>query len=314
MKKLSEVVAGYQFAHVFSDYMVYFGNKHDGVIELICNTGNSGGIFESGYYYADTIVKPNVSISAMVGCPVKCDFCELGNEAFGRHLTPDQMYEQVILILAHARRFTDIDGRQHKVSIGKSGEPLLNLKLVLGLQRISELGVSFRVPTSFPRGWVAERILGELIEFTSQSAEPVQLNISLISTSEEYRAKTTGIGADFPSIRKGIEKWLTANPLPKGRKPNAALIIAEDTPIDPYELLKVLPPDLINICFRPYVETDNGKSSGLRSLSMGKLAVFKQRFEECGYSVNVAHISTPVEQKFKLASNSTLRRYKEQTR
>lgn len=312
MKKLSESVADYEFKHVFSDYMVAFGDKHDGVIEVICNTGNSEQIFESGYYYADSIIKPNVSISAMVGCPVSCEFCELGRAAFGRHLTPDEMYEQVILTLSQARRFTDIDG-PHKVSIGKSGEPMLNPNLVSGLRRISELGVSFRVPTSFPKGKAAERIFEELVEFAREYREAVQLNISVISTSEEYRSKTTKIGADFFSIRKGIERWINAIPLEKCRKPNATLILGNNTPADPRELLDVLPPALVNICFRPYVETSNGKSSGLSLLSGEKLVELKRRFEECGYSVSLAQVSTPMEIKFKLASNSTLRRYKEQT-
>ncbi len=311
MKKLSEIVAVHEFKHVHSDFVVAFGDEHDRVVEIIY-TGNSGGLFESGYYCADSIIKPNVSISSMVGCPVSCQFCELGRARFGGLLTPEEMYEQVLWTLSQAHKFTDVNVPS-KVSMGKSGEPLLNPNLLAGLERISELGVSFRIPTSFPRGGLAERVFEEVAQFARRYSKPVQLNISLISTSERYRKETTRIGADFSTIRKGIEKWMTVNPPPKGRKPNVALIIANDTPVDPNQLLGMLPPELVNVCFRPYVETSNGKNSGLSLLSEGKLLEFKGRFEECGYSVNIAHVSTPVERKFSLSSNSTLERYRKQT-
>ncbi len=131
--RLLEIVSNYHFEHIFSDYLVSFGDNHDGVIEFIGNTGNQEELFETGYYFGDVKPKPIINISPMIGCPAKCQFCELGQHPFVRCLSAEEMYEQVLMTLLFASRFVSIE-RQHKINVAKSGEPLLNQNLVQGLE------------------------------------------------------------------------------------------------------------------------------------------------------------------------------------
>lgn len=310
---IKDIVQNYELQQIQSDFTAFFGDAHDGAIELVASpSAQPNEIFEVAYYYGDAKPKPIIDISVMIGCPAKCSQCELGKQAFGRSLSAREIFEQVILMLQRVSGFTDIE-RIHKVSLGKSGEPLLNPFIVRGLRMIGTFGFSFKVSTVFPRGEKSKKIFKDIAEFARAHNKPVQLQISLISTSEEYRLQTTGIGAGFAEIRKGIDYWVERNPQPNGRKPNISLILTEDTPASPHDILHVLPPELVNVRLRPYVISSNGSESGLNPITEQKFAGIAKNFEDCGYTVSTAGIPTPVEQKFRLSSNSTLERYRKQT-
>ena len=313
MKNTTAFVRSYEFKHIASDFTAYFGNNEDGAIELVASPSNHPEhIFESAYYYGQGKAKPIVDISVMVGCVAKCNFCELGRNPYVRKLTSDEIFEQVVLILLRASQFSNIE-QMHKVSLGKSGEPLLNPNTVCGLRKIGAFDFSFKVSTVFPRGNKAKNVFNEIMEFAVRYEQPVQLQVSLISTSEDYRTQATGIGASFAEIRQGLEQWIDSNPQPKGRKPNLSLILTKDTPADPRELRKVISPELANVRLRPYIETSNGVNVGLQLISEQRFADLVRQFKDCGYATSVAGIPTPIERKFRLSSNSTLERYRKQT-
>lgn len=298
--------------HITSDYVAYFGDNSDGVIEFVGRPVASDGLFETGYYYGDAKPKPIVGISAMMGCPVQCNFCELGPGKFVRPLSAMEMYEQVQMALGFAKAVTDVD-RQHKVNVAKSGEPLLNPQLVQGLGLIAELGFSMKVSTVFPRGPRARHTLEDLARFAAEYDEPVQLQVSLISTSDEYRRMASGkAAASITEVREGIEIWTELNP--EGRKANLSLILTEDTPADPEELARALPPELVNVRLRDYIPTQSGANNELEELSEAHYRELAERFLDFGYSVSEIARPTSTEHRFRLVSNSTLSRYLEQTR
>ena len=45
-----------------------------------------------------TSTRATVCISTQAGCPLRCQFCELGEEKFGRNLTADEITEQFALL------------------------------------------------------------------------------------------------------------------------------------------------------------------------------------------------------------------------
>ncbi len=295
-------------AHIQKDMVWQFGDRHDGVIEIPALTRDAG-VVEIGYYYGDLKPKNIIGISTQIGCPSKCTFCELGAERFGRNLTPVEMYGQVVLMLETASQYgIDVNAVQHKVSVAKTGEPLFNDALVGGLEMIAEFPFSYKISTVFP---AAQRCLENFrtaARFAAQSAEAVQMQISLISTSEDYRRKAAGIEVTpLQEICKAGEYWKNLNPY--GRKVNLSLILSEDVPCDAQAVSKILSPELFHFRFRNYVPTQNGKNHSLAPITSGRIARIKQEFSEYGYEVTAAATPTAIEQKFSLAANVTRRRY-----
>jgi adenine C2-methylase RlmN of 23S rRNA A2503 and tRNA A37 len=302
---LSDIVRNHEVTTITKDLVMQFGNPKDGAIEFAGVTKD--GIIETGYFYGDDKPKNIVVISSQIGCPGRCSFCELGDEKFIRSLTPNELYDQVILMLQQADQYSiDIDSIKHKVSLAKSGEPLFNKKIVEGLEKIAKLSVSFKVSTVFPRGVIKN--FQRVADFASSYTKPIQLQISLISTSEEYREKASGIRpASFREIQKAADYWKSKNP--EGRKINMSLILTADVPCDANDIYNLFPPDLFRFRFRNYVPTEKGANNSLDTITKSGFEQIKANFKEKGYDVGEWATPTPIEQRFCLASNVTRRRY-----
>ena len=200
-----------------------FGNKDDGVIEFPASTSD-GGIVEVGYYFGAEKPKNIIGISPQIGCPGKCKFCEVGEDMFIRNLTPPEMYDQVALMLKTAiESDIDVDSIDHKVSIAKTGEPLFNPDLIEAMEMIGKLDFSYKVSTIFPKRKMDQ--FRKVADFASGYDHPVQMQISLISTSNGYRRGAIGIDlTSFQDIRKAAEYWMKKNP--GGRKINLRKVYA----------------------------------------------------------------------------------------
>ena len=302
---LTEIVRNYNPKFVTKDLVMEFGDKHDGAIEFAGLVNN--GVIEVGYFYGDIKPKNIIVISSQVGCPAKCSFCELGSEKFTRSLSPQEMFEQVVLMLQTADRYgINVNDIGHKVSFAKSGDPLFNKHIVEGLERIAELQFSFKVSTVFPQNKIEQ--FTQITQFAAQYGSSIQIQVSLISTSEEYRAKTVGIPvASFREIRAAAEYWQENNP--RGRKINLSLILTDDVPCDVNEVSEIFPPDLFRFRFRNYVPTENGANHGLVTITSTRFTDVKESFRQKGYEVGDWATPTPIEQRFGLASNVTRSRY-----
>ncbi len=115
---LSKIVKDHQ-SKIKKDLVMQFGDSHDGAIEF-AGLLEEDKVIEVGYFYGDIKPKNIIVISSQVGCPAKCNFCELGNEKFGRNLTSQEIYDQVTLMLQQASQYgIDIDKIGHKVSLQK---------------------------------------------------------------------------------------------------------------------------------------------------------------------------------------------------
>ncbi|CAN1798198.1 Probable dual-specificity RNA methyltransferase RlmN, partial [Linum perenne] len=67
-----------------------------------------------------------------VGCPLRCSFCATGKGGYSRNLQTHEIVEQVCLVLAIEEIFKH---RVTNVVFMGMGEPMLNLKAVLGAHR-----------------------------------------------------------------------------------------------------------------------------------------------------------------------------------
>ncbi len=208
---LTDTIRNCKPTTVTKDAVMQFGDHHDGTIQIPGLVTN--GVIEISYFYGDNKPKNIIVISSQVGCPAKCSFCELGNEKFTRNLTSLELYDQVLLMLQQADQYQiDIDAAKHKVTIANTGEPLFNRDLVHGLERIAEdLEPSFKISTIVPSG--GTKNFYDLALFASTYQQPVQVQISLISTSETYRSKAAGIKvASFNEIKQAADFWREKNP------------------------------------------------------------------------------------------------------
>lgn len=304
---LSQEIANYKITTITNDLVFEFGDEKDGAIEFAGLL--NGGVIEVGYFYGETKPKNILVLSTQVGCPSRCQFCELGNEQFTRDLTAQEIYEQAVLILKIAMRYgIDIDSIKHKVNFAKSGEPLFNDMLVKSMELLGRHQFSFKISTVFPHGAKAKKILAKAADFAVNYPEVVQLQISLISTSEEHRHKSAGIKvASFCEIKQEAEKWFTK--LPNRRKWNISLMMTNDMPFDINVIKEFFNTELFRFRLRMYVPTKNGENYGLITAAKDRYEAIKYSLRSCGYDVGDWALPTPIEQRFGLASNVTRRRY-----
>jgi adenine C2-methylase RlmN of 23S rRNA A2503 and tRNA A37 len=292
---------------VQKDLVMEFGDHSDGAIEFVGLV--DGGYIETGYFYGDIKPKNIIVASTQVGCPSKCNFCELGTRPFVRNLSSEEIHDQVHLMLDQARLYGhDVEQVKHKISWAKSGDPLFNSEYVVALEQIADMKFSHKVSTVFPGGKRIQERFKAVADFAASYVSPVQIQVSLISTSEEYRNKAAGIKvASFKDIRNAADYWLRVNPA--GRKINLSLILDEHTPVDVKTTLDNFPPELFRFRFRNYVPTKNGSEHGLEKVTKSTYETIFQQFRDKGYDVGTWATPTPIEQKFGLASNVMLRRY-----
>lgn len=290
------------------DLALTFGDENDGVIGLPGLTEDNH-VIEISYFFGQTRPKNIIVVSSQAGCPFQCSFCELGSERFVRNLTAQEIRDQALLILEEARRHGfDIGRTHHKLTVANSGEPLLNPQLTEGLELLAHLPLSFKVSTIFPDSRSAFENLHRLADFAAWHSQPVQLQISLISTSEEQRARLSGGRvANFQKIRRAGEMWLSKNAA--GRKVNLSLILTSEMSCDVGEIAAIFPPEVFRFRFREYVPTANGHQHGLDIIESPRLAQIKQEFSQRGYNVGHWASPSPIEWRFGLASNSIRRMY-----
>ncbi len=306
--ELEDKVKNHVFGNVKTDFHIEFGDFTDGAIELVCSA--PGGLFEVGYFYGDIKPKNIIVASTQIGCPSKCKFCELGDKEFIRDLKTPEIKDQIMLMLQAAQRQGhQLNQVKHKISWSKSGDPLFNKHFVKSLEDLSHLEFSHKFSTVFPYGLAIQERFKRIADFAGQYSEPVQLQISLISTSEEYRERTAGIKvASFADIRQSAEYWIERNP---NRKINLSLILDEDNPAEVTNVAQNFPPEIFRFRFRNYVSTENGRTNGLTTITEEKFARILEEFKQKGYDVGTWATPTPIEQKFGLAANVALRRYEQ---
>jgi len=293
---------------IHHDAVLFFGDRDDGVIGLPGLT-HDGHVIEISYFFGLTRPKNIIVISSQVGCPLGCSFCEL--DGFVRNLTARELHDQARLMIGEAFRYGfDPTGTPHKVTVADSGEPLLNPFLVSGLESLRDLPVSFKVSTVLPAARAAWRNLERLADFAAGYERPVQLQISLISTSEERRLRSCrGRIAGFDRVREAGELWRSRNP--RGRQVNLSLIVTDDMPCEAARVVRIFPPELFRFRFREYVPTRHGAAAGHVAVSPERLRRIKRDFASRGYQVGDWASPSPVERRFGLAANTIRRMYLE---
>ncbi len=308
MTKLSEIIESYSCSEITNNFVMQFGTLKDGVIGFPCVTKDKG-IVEVSYFYGEAKLKNIIDISTQIGCPAQCSFCVLEKEQFIRNLSAKEIYEQAILMLKQAKQYgMDIDGIKHKVTIANTGEPLFNNEVVDALKLISDLSVSFKISTIFPAAKKCKQNFEKIASFASNYAEPVQIQVSLLSTDENQRNQIAGIPvASFKELRNAADYWRNINP--NGRKINLTFTLTNDTCCCVDDVYQLFPPELFKFRFRPCIVTTNAKENGLLGIDTTKFERIRTDFQEKGYEISNLEVSTPTEKIFGIAGNTMRKKY-----
>jgi adenine C2-methylase RlmN of 23S rRNA A2503 and tRNA A37 len=287
------------------DFVVQFGDKADGAIELIGQVKK--GEIETGYFYGNIKPKNIIVASTQIGCPSKCRFCELGNKPYYGNLSPDEIFDQISMMLQQAKEYGfDVINLRHKINYAKSGDALFNKFFPEYLEKIAEFYFTHKLSTIFPYGVKPLGIFKDIAKFASNYTEPFQIQISLISTSERYRNALSGIKlASFEEIRDAAFYWRNKNP--NGRKVNLSLMMTKDNPLDFNIIKKYFPPELFRIRLRNYVKISI--RNYLETMGKEKFNDILNSLKENNYETGNWATPTAIEEKFSLASNVTLKRY-----
>ncbi len=290
------------------DLVFRFGDHDDGVIGIPC-VAKDDSLVEASYFFGTQKPKNIIVISSQVSCPMGCTFCELGTERFKRNLTPKEIFDQVGIVLNEAKKEGfSLENHPHKITIANTGEPLLNREIVQAVSELTCFRTSLKISTVFPdtRG-VTEKI-EQIAQLASKYPHPIQLQVSLISTSEEERRQIAGGRvASFATIRRTAERWRSIHP--EGRKINLSLILTNKTPCDVDKIADIFPAELFRFRFREYVPTSNGEDNGLNVILPSTLAKIKNEFGLRGYEITDWASPSPVEKKFSLTGNAIRKMY-----
>ena len=290
-----------------------YGQKEDRVIETV-GTLSNGKAFEIGYYNGTNKPKAIINVSPATGCPVGCNFCDLTES--GGPLPAQTIVQQVSDM---ARLASKIDGdaftqKPLKINYAKTGEPVLNPAIVASMEMIADKfpKASFKYSTSLPDVPKIRERIEELAHFASVYLKgSVQLQISLISTSESYRQASVGTQSNItllPLKRVGdlITAWHKINP--RGRIPNCSLLVSAQTPCDPSLITDIIKPGSARFRIRPVITTEHSLLNGLNAASSIKIEKIMQQFKKFGYDINDMGTPTPTESQYALASNVTRNR------
>lgn len=120
-------------------------------------------------------------LSTQVGCAVKCSFCATGQSGYARNLTPGEIVEQALYLLAD----TDLEGRTPNIVYMGMGEPFRNcdatLKSIHLLMHKEGLGIGARRITVSTAGEI------EGIKRFAEEDWQVRLSVSLHAANDTLR-------------------------------------------------------------------------------------------------------------------------------
>ena len=311
---LAEIVE-YELAHINSQYQVQFGGNQEGVRKFVATSAGladeTNAAYECGYFYGAYTDKNIITISTMRNCPLRCQFCPLGPMRPQGALSPEQMFEQVMLVLKRAIE-TGVDPRAvpHKISLTESGEPLLHPKLISSLDKLSEFGFSFKVSSILQDSALTRANFRQLADFASRSKQPVQLQLSLLSTDQDYRqqvsgAKLIGLG----EVAELCRAWNAKKAKQGMRVPNLNFILAEDNMPDSRIIAEHFDPQAVRIRLRSYVATDNGQANCLKEILDDQFYRCADEIRQAGFQVSIAGRPPEIARRFATSGNSELQHY-----
>ena len=241
-----------------------------------------------------------LALSTQVGCPMRCHFCEVADLPYCRSLDAQELEDEAVIIAqrAYANGFP-LDDKPIKVAFVEMGEPFMNKGLFNGIEKITRLfPATVKVSTTFPDHSISYENAERMIHLSSIYNHPVQMQLSLHSTDEDYRMSVCKFPlAGFSEIAKFGEKWRKYAKSP--RKINLSLTLNRKTPCSPSGIANILDPEHFAVRLRNMLPTEPSRRNSLDEISIEEILGLEDEFRRCGYDI-IPGLSADVETKFNL--------------
>ena len=253
-------------------------NFRDQVWINMCRA-NDGKMLETAVYAGSDYDENLISVTNQIGCPVKCKFCLVADQAFTRNITPGEYAEQVSIVLND--EITD-PNKPTKVSFTRAGEALLNPHTPGGIELIAERwSPRFKFTSTMPSGTVAQKIIEEMKGIVPKYEE-FQFNVSMHTSDEDQRKaiipyKNLMSFDDIAAFGKG---WAEAVP---GRTVNLCFAMMEDNTIDLQAMREQFNPDHFSIRFSLYLPCTPEHKHAFPPSLVGRMEKLSTEAESLGY-------------------------------
>jgi 23S rRNA (adenine2503-C2)-methyltransferase len=221
--------------------------------------------------------EPLLRLSTLVGCPVRCTFCDAGGGYEGR-LTAPEMLGQLELLARDTPRFV--------VDFSRMGEPAFNPAVLEVLRQLpARLGprlLAVHLSTMGP-----ERCADfyEGLERVLHAHYPdgrLRLQLSLHTTDEAVRARVIPVRCLPPARLAALGERLH---VPEGRKVALHFALARELPLEPERLRAHFHPDVFRVTLSPLHPTQAAARAGFSA--SGAPDALLARIRAAGYAVDV---------------------------
>lgn len=221
-------------------------------------------------------------LSPQVGCIMNCDFCGCGK--FKGNLTAVEVVDQIRALEEEALLRNVPMSAPFKIGFSDGGELLLNRHCPDILEAVtSHMPVLVKISTTMPRTPMLRRNLAHLFDFMQNYKPGITLQISLYSTDESIRNRSSSVPfISFAELRDIGEEWKTKHP--EGRNITLTFTLTSTSHCDPREIARILPPELFRVRLHPY-KPNNIK--GIATMPSQDCEELCAAFEECGYTTDL---------------------------
>lgn len=166
---------------------------------------------QDGYRIETVLMKPgktwSVCVSSQAGCPLGCAFCATGKMGFKRHLTEEEISDQVLFWYQFLKK-NNLGERVSNIVFMGMGEPLLNyLNVIKAVQNLSNpdyLNIGQR-HISISTSGIADKFFN-----LAQDLPQVNLALSLHNADDEERTRLMPINRKFnlETIKEKLEEYI----------------------------------------------------------------------------------------------------------
>ena len=146
-------------------------------------------------------------VSSQVGCPLKCRFCATGQSGFRRNLSPGEIVEQVLHLVAMEK----LEDRTPNIVYMGMGEPFRNYAAVVKSIRLLMMKEGFNVGARK----ITVSTVGDVpgIRHFARERWQVRLAISLHAANDALRSTLVPLNRVYPlaKLMQEVKKYLAAN-------------------------------------------------------------------------------------------------------
>jgi len=264
-------------------------------------------LVESIAYYGSQYKKTILAITNQIGCPVKCDFCYVGEMGYKRNITTEEYLQQVDASLS----LPEIDkNKEVKVSFCRAGEPLLNKHTLEGIIKVGDkYNPNIQLVSVMPDSKVTKNLLEGIAKYANDYNKIFQLVVSTHTTDESRRKKIMPYSnlMSFDQISKFGKYWREQG---NKRKINLHFALMDSNEVDFEKIKEKFNPEYFAIRLGLYLPSTKEKSDNFPQSDLQRLEEKSKQAKNLGFKV-INTLARPIERKFDVRSHCSFKLLRE---